>query len=164
MDKETEYTKGYRDGFKDGFQAGSKSDEILVTKKDATHKNCELSKSDKKLLNNVELASKVVLKEDEKLFKELAKEQKGCGRVLDYGEQYKDYYGIDEELHCGDTFKGKLELCPKCKENAPNHSQQVGGSIRLSNSQGKADINEKTSPDTNIHTEIKKEILKDYEN
>jgi hypothetical protein len=108
---------------------------------DATHKNCEtfddgltqvapegqfkaLSKSEAKLFKRIKKAGEIVLKEDEKLFKELAKEQKGCGKVLDYGEQYKDYYGIDEELHCGDTFKGKLELCQKCKENAPNQSQQ----------------------------------------
>lgn len=77
--------------------------------KDATHKNCELSKSDKKFLNKIELAGRLVLKEDERLFKELAKEQKGCGTKM-------DAIGY---IHCGDyddlKHGGKQWLCDKCK-------------------------------------------------
>jgi hypothetical protein len=51
------------------------------------------------------------------------------------------------------------EIVPKCKENAPNQSQK-SKVIQVENQKAHEDL---ITSGTNIHTQIKKEILKDYE-
>ena len=86
----------------------------------------ELSKSDKKLLKNVKVASKIVLKEDEELLKELGKEKpqkQGCGKEIDFDGE--------DPIICGEEMNGEIRLCPSC---SGNHTRQEEKALKKAGS------------------------------
>lgn len=106
-------------------------------------------------------------------------EQKGCRKrfCMDCGGMYfheeSCSMGNGGWINCGEEYDGQIMLCEKCKENAPNQSQQNNTPATTSegeNKRGKVikGLHENhlddNTPDSvvNIHTEIKKEIEKDY--
>lgn len=80
---------------------------------------------EEKLFKKVELASKIVLKEDEKLFKELGKEQKLKKEIIDYDYYYNPNVKCTCEAIFGDAHRSycKRRIRPNEKKRSVKNNK-----------------------------------------
>lgn len=121
-------------------------------RKDATHKNCEHEALE--VIKKANKGDTILWNERKGEVRNLTKEQRGCGKEV---KAFGDTFYCGQDIGVGERRIYLCANCDKCKENAPNQSPHNKETPERVQSVGTPRVE-----DCNIHTQINKEIEKDY--